>query len=33
MVIVLDIDILLSDEEKLYVQGVSDEENHCSDTK
>ena len=33
MIIVLDVNILISDEEKLFVQGVSDEENCSSDTK
>jgi len=33
MIIVLDVDVLISDEEKLYVQGVSDEENCSSHTK
>ena len=33
MIIVLDVDILISDEEKLFVQGVSDEENCSSNTK
>lgn len=33
MIIVLDVNVLISDEEKLFVQGVSDEENCCSNTK
>lgn len=33
MIIVLDVDMIISEEKKLFVQGVSDEENCSSNTK
>lgn len=33
MIIVLDVNAIISDEEKIFVQGVSDEENCSSNTK